>query len=63
MGMMASLKELTLNDTGTDDLPDSVRSLRKLELLSTLKCVSLTELPKFVSDLEFRGASHYQGPL
>lgn len=32
VGMMASLKELTLNDTGAEDLPDSVRSSRKLEL-------------------------------
>lgn len=48
----ASLRKLALNDTTIEELPDLVRSLRKLEFSGSIRCVSLTEAPEFVGHLE-----------
>ncbi|KAK7840836.1 disease resistance protein tao1 [Quercus suber] len=48
---LSSLKELSLNNSAIEEIPDSVGSLSNLEILSLMWCGSLTAIPDSVGSL------------
>ncbi|KAJ7002654.1 hypothetical protein NC653_007993 [Populus alba x Populus x berolinensis] len=49
---LISLKELSLNHSAVEELPDSIGSLSNLEKLSLMLCQSLTTIPESIRNLQ-----------
>ncbi|KAG4159307.1 hypothetical protein ERO13_D02G167900v2 [Gossypium hirsutum] len=61
IGSMRSLKELYVNRTGIEKLPESIYRLEKLEKLSLNRCIHIKQLPRCVGKLASLKELHLDG--
>nr|KJB31386.1 hypothetical protein B456_005G188500 [Gossypium raimondii] len=61
IGSMRSLKELYVNRTGIEKLPESIYHLEKLEKLSLNRCIHIKQLPRCVGQLASLKKLHLDG--